>query len=270
MTLMLDPSQTEIQQRKIEVLRMRGDFESLRLADELESELGDAAEQDQDDGWRDSGGVERMQVLEFFPKRLGKILNNYMSVVGDLAEWNIARLSLIPGFHPAVHGAAVVLFLSRADVLDILGSGDVPDFLPPKDDRALDRVMGRTDEDIEHFLDELAAGVPDREVSKEMGSKEAWYGLPHQQAQSFKSRLHSRYVEKVLARCKKEFHAQWWWSSAEIERTNMERCRASKTNPDRAAWRLIVRTESPKEAAAAMDVVDGRWRCVLVEFKNAR
>jgi hypothetical protein len=268
---MLDPTKTEIQRRKIEVLRMRGDPESLRVADDLEAELDECAESpDADEDWHDSGGIDRMPVLEFFPPQLGKMLNQYMSVVGDLCEWSLGRLSLIPGFHPAVHGAAVVLFLSRAGELDILGDDDVSDYLPPKDDRALDRVMGRTDEDIEHFLEELATGVPDREVSKEMGSKEAWYGLPHQQAQSLKSRLHSRYVQKVLAQFKKEFRGLPWWSDVEIERTNIERCRASKTNPDRAAWRLIVRTDSPKEAAREMDVVDGKWRCVLVEFKRRK
>jgi hypothetical protein len=95
-----------------------------------------------------------------------------------------------------------------------------------------------------------------------MGAKPAWYGYPHQCAQSLKSRHHARYAQFVLEQFKKEFKGEDWWASASIERTSMERCRANRGDPDRAAWklRLVIRVseeEAVERLAGAVKVPGG-------------
>ncbi|HWB09887.1 MAG TPA: helix-hairpin-helix domain-containing protein [Pirellulales bacterium] len=207
----------------------------------------------------------KLTPLAVFPRRIATALNRYGVVaVEDLANWNTARLLLIPGFGPR-ELSQVALALARLKMPSLLGSaGNVLDSLPNLDPGAIDRNLGRTPEEVDHFLRELASGVPDREVSAEMGAQPAWYGYPHQCAQSLKSRHRARYVQFLLEQFKTEFKGEDWWVSASVERTSVARCRANKGDPDRAAWclRLVIRVteeEAAKQLAGAVKI-RGRWQ----------
>lgn len=286
MSTMFDPGEADLLRRRIEVLERNGQH---TIAAELRSQLvaieanGVASDLDEpsstepravdDDQCHDA---VKLTPLSAFPRKIAAALNRFGVVaVEDLANWNAARLLLIPGFGPR-DLSQIALALARLKMPTLLGSaGNVPDLLPNLDPGAIDRVYGRMPDEVDRFLKMLAAGVPDREVSAEMGAQPAWYGYPHQCAQSLKSRHHARYVQFLLEQFKTEFKHEDWWVSASIEPTSKERCKANKDDPDRAAWRLrlVIRVgeeEAVKRLAGAVKI-GGRWywRSVGIAFQQA-
>ena len=244
------PSEIELMEARIEVLERAGQHGIAdRLRDELAEMRGESSNcagglrrelaREDDDEFDDLPSTEEdiklAGALELFSRIKRLVARLGIHEPADLAHWNFDRFrraGVLQRDIEYIYGTMAAVSMSH-----IIGSAEVPDTVPEPSPYAIDLMDGRTPEDCETYLWELARGKPQRDVSFDMGSPRGW----HQRAGSLISRLNRRYAEicAIVIR-DEEFKGAAWLRGIEIERLEV------RERP----WTLRIRIACDEDEAA--------------------
>lgn len=256
--------QAEIEQRRVRIgiLESRGEF---GIASRLRDEIAELEKQSRPVAEPEPAApvvapeVDRQDCISlYFPTIKRKLFRAHIVSLGDFAQWDIDRFRKAGFSQNEIE--LIYSTLATLDMGDVIASGDVPDDVPEPNPYTVDLLDGRTIEDVDKHLDDLAKGVPRREVSFEMGSPRGW----HQRAGSLLIRHNRLSAEKVAREMLAQYRHDGWLRGTYVKQTD------EKWMP----WAVVAQINvSEQEAANILGLVEKKkyggfgWRNVRVLFE---